>query len=184
MPKIEGVIKSEIIRLTKRELRSAFLSLKREVRQMSIKLSGLAKGIASLNRVAKGLRLEKARPKLEATPEEVKASRLMPDRISRLRRKLGLSQRELGILIGSSVGAILSWEKGKFKPGGEKKAALVALRKLRKREVRKLLQEKAQASEKSKGKPVAKRRARKRVSRTERPAGRRRERAAEKRKAA
>jgi hypothetical protein len=45
---------------------------------------------------------------------------------------------------------ILSWEKGKFKPRGEKKAALVALRKVRKREVRKLLAEKAEAKAKGK----------------------------------
>jgi hypothetical protein len=49
---------------------------------------------------------------------------------------------ELGILTGSTIGAILSWEKEKFKPGGEKKAAVMALRKLRKREMRKFLVEK------------------------------------------
>ena len=40
---------------------------------------------------------------------------------------------------------MLSWEKGKFKPRGEKKATLVALRKLKKRGVRKLLEEKVAA---------------------------------------
>jgi DNA-binding transcriptional regulator YiaG len=89
---------------------------------------------------------------LEATPEEVKASRITPERIHRLRNKLGISMRELGLLTGSSLGAVLSWEKGKFKPRGEKKAALVALRKLRKREVRKLLAEKAGLNVKAKGK--------------------------------
>lgn len=103
------------------------MPLKCEVRQMSVKLSGLARGIASLNRLAKELRLEEAKPKLEATPEEVKASRITPDRIRSLRRKLGPSLRELGILTGASVGAVLSWEKGKFRPRGEKKAALVGL---------------------------------------------------------
>jgi len=96
-----------------------------------------------LNRMTKELHLEGARPKLEATQEEVKASRLTPDRIRRLRRKLGISMRELGILTGTSLSAILSWEKGKFKPKEEKKAALVALRKLRKRDARKILTEKA-----------------------------------------
>jgi hypothetical protein len=38
---------------------------------------------------------------------------------------------------------VLSWEKGKFKPRGEKKSALVALRKVRKRDVKKMLMEKA-----------------------------------------
>jgi transcriptional regulator with XRE-family HTH domain len=89
---------------------------------------------------------------LEATPEEVKASRLTPDRIRGLRRKLDISMRELGILTGSSLGAVLSWEKGKFKPRGDKKAALVALRKSGRRKVRELLAEKAGTKVKAKGK--------------------------------
>jgi hypothetical protein len=40
------------------------------------------------------------------------------------------------------------WEKGKFRPKGDKKAALVALRKLRKREVKKIIMEKAGAKDK------------------------------------
>ena len=152
MAKIEGVIKSEIQRLAKREIRSTFIPLRREVRAMRLKLSGLSRGIASLNRMAKGLRLGEAKPKLEATPEEVKASRLTPDRIRGLRKKLGISMRELGILTGSSLSAVLSWEKGKFKPRGEKKVALVALRKVRKRDVKKLLAEKAGTKVKAKGK--------------------------------
>jgi hypothetical protein len=58
----------------------------------------------------------------------------------------------LGVLVGATTGAVLSWEKGKFKPRGDKKAALVALRKLRRREVRKLLVEKAGSSVMAKGK--------------------------------
>ena len=153
MGKIESTIKTEIQRLAKREIRSTFLPLRREVRGLRFKLSTLSKGITSLNRMTKELHLEeRAKPKLEASPEEVKASRLNPERIRGLRRKLGISMRELGILTGSSLGAILSWEKGKFRPRGEKKAALVALRKLRKRMVRKLLAEKAASKAKAKRK--------------------------------
>ena len=151
MGKLESTIKSEIQRLAKREIRSTFIPLRKEVRSMRLKLSGLSKGILSLNRMTKELHLEEAKPKLEATPEEVKASRLTPDRIRGLRKKLGISMRELGVLTGSSLSSILSWEKGKFKPRGDKKAALVALRKLRKRDVRKLLAEKAGPKGKAKG---------------------------------
>jgi DNA-binding transcriptional regulator YiaG len=150
--KLESTIKSEIQRLAKREIRTTFIPLRREVRAMRMKLSDLSKGIASLNRMAKEGRLEEAKPKLEATPDEVKASRLTPDRIRRLRKKLGISMRELGVLTGANLSTILSWEKGKFKPRGEKKAALVALRKLRKREVKKLLAEKT--GWKNKGKEI------------------------------
>jgi DNA-binding transcriptional regulator YiaG len=175
MAKIEGIIKAEIMRLAKREVRAVFRPLKREVWQMSTKLSNLSKGFASLNRMAKELHFEeKAKPKLEATTEEVKASRITPERINRLRKKLGISQRELGILTGASIGAILSWEKGKFRPKGEKKAALVALRKLKKRDVKKLLAEKAEESKKSQAgkKPAKKPRPKKKVSRKAKPAPR------------
>ena len=174
MAKIEGVIKSEIIRLAKREVRAVFRPLRREVWQMSTKLSNLSKGIASLNRMAKELHLEEAKPKLEATPEEIKASRLTPERIRRIRSKLGISQRELGILIGASLGAVLSWEKGKFKPKGDKKAALVGLRKLKKRDVKKLLMQTVEELEKGKAekKPAKKPRPKKMVLRKRKPAPR------------
>ena len=152
MGKLESTIKSEIQRLAKREIRSTFIPLRREVRTIRLKLSSLSKGITSLNRMTKELHLEEVKPKLEATPEEVKASRLTPERIRGLRKKLGISMRELGILTGTSLGAILSWEKGEFKPRGEKKVALVGLRKLRKRDVKKMIAEKAGTKVKAKGK--------------------------------
>ncbi|MGA2958325.1 MAG: hypothetical protein ABSF48_21685 [Thermodesulfobacteriota bacterium] len=161
---IESAIKSEIQRLAKKEIRATFIPLRREVRGMRLKLSGLSSGILSLNRMAKELHLEKAKPKLEATPEEVKASRLTPDRIRGLRKKLGISMRELGILTGASLSSILSWEKGKFKPRGEKKAALVALKKFRKREVRKILAEKAETKIKAIGRRPKVRIRRKKIS--------------------
>jgi len=55
MGKMEGTIKSEILRFAKREVRAAFLPLKREVWAMRLKLSGLSKGVAILNRQAKGV---------------------------------------------------------------------------------------------------------------------------------
>ena len=152
MGKLESTIKSEIERLAKREIRTTFIPLRKEVRSIRLKLSGLSKNFSALNRLTKEQLQKVPKKGLEATPEEVKASRITPDRIRRLRNKLGISMRELGILTGASLGAVLSWEKGKFKPRGEKKAALVALRKLRKREVRKLLAEKAGPSVKAKGK--------------------------------
>ena len=171
MAKIEGIIKSKIMRLAKREVRAVFRPLKREVWEMRAKLSNLSRGIASLNRVAKELHLEEVKP-IEATPEEVKASRLTPERIQGLRKKLDISQRELGILIGASTGAVLSWEKGKFRPMGKKKAALVAVRKLKKREVKRLLAQKVEESKKGKAekKPAKKPRRKKLVPRKRKPA--------------
>ncbi len=142
MAKIESIIKSEITRLAKREVRSVFRPLKKEVQGMKSKLSNLIKNFMVLDRLAKEVAKTKSPAKLEAPPEEVKASRITPERVTGLRKKLGISQRELGILVGATIGAVASWEKGKFKPQREKKAALVALRKLKKRDIKNILKEK------------------------------------------
>jgi DNA-binding transcriptional regulator YiaG len=86
--------------------------------------------------------LRKRKIPLEATPEEVKKSRFSPALIRSLRRHLRISQKELATLSGVTVGAVHMWEIGKFQPKDEKKAVMVALRKLGRRDVRKLLEEK------------------------------------------
>jgi DNA-binding transcriptional regulator YiaG len=86
---------------------------------------------------------------LEAAPEEVKVSRFSPRLIRSLRGHLGITQKELAILTDVTVGAIHQWESGQFKPSMKKKAVMVALRKLGRREVRKLLEgKKTQMAEK------------------------------------
>ena len=73
---------------------------------------------------------------------------------------MGITQKELATLAGVTVGAIFQWEKGMFDPRDEKKEILVALRKLGRREVRKLLEEKSRETAVKKA-PVSRRRARK-----------------------
>ncbi len=141
MAKLESILKSEIQRLAKREVRAVSIPLKREVRSLRLTLSKLSKTVSALERFAKEAAKE-AKPKLQASPEEVAASRLTGPRIRSLRKRIGLSQRELGTLIGASLNAVALWESGKFRPRGEKKTALVALKKLGKREARRLLEEK------------------------------------------
>lgn len=154
MGKVESTIKSEILRLAKKEVRAVFRPLAREVRTVRLKVSSLSKNLVLLGRWAKEqMRQDESKKlKLEATPEEVKASRFTPERIRKLRQRLALSQRGLAILTGVSIGAVGSWEKGKFEPRGDKKAALIALRNLGRRNVGKILAEKSAKTEKKKPK--------------------------------
>jgi len=161
MGKIESMIKSEIQRLARREIRSTFRPLKREVRTMRLKVSGLMKGFGSLNRITKE-QVQRASEqfKLESSPDEIKIARFSPARIRALRLKKGLSQKELGMLIGVSLGTVVLWEKGKITPKAERKGALIALRKLKKREIKRVLAEKKAAEprkEKAKARPARRR---------------------------
>ena len=144
MGKVETIIKSEIVRLAKREMKQNFVPLSRQVRSLKATFSQLRKAVQSLQRQA--TRQEKMiggkQLPLEASPEEMKKARFSPRLIKSLRKRLGVSQKEMALLAGVTVGAIFQWEKGIFEPRGEKKKMLVALRKLRRREAKKLLEEK------------------------------------------
>jgi len=145
MGKVEGIIKSEIVRLAKREMRKTSVPLRRNVRLLKNTVSQIRRAVLALERFAaqQQKELKKRKMPLEATPEEVKKSRFSSRLIRSLRKKLGISQKELAILAGVTVGAAHLWEKGKFKPKDEKKAVMVALRKLGRRDVKKLLEERA-----------------------------------------
>ncbi len=142
MGKVEGVIKSEIVRLAKREVRKISGPLGRNVRSLKSTVSQLRKAVLALQQITASQQkeLEKGKTVLAATPEEVKESRFSPRLIRSLRKHLGITQKELAILTGVTVGAAHLWESGQFKPSMKKKAAMVALRKLGRREVRKLLE--------------------------------------------
>jgi DNA-binding XRE family transcriptional regulator len=144
MGKFESTLKSEILRVANREIQATLLPLKREFARLKLRLASLTRKSslpgrlggrparrAAANRVQPGLRMA-----------EVQVSRFTPERIRGLRKKKGLSQRELAVLTGVTLGAVGLWEKGKFAPKPEKKAILLALRKMGKRAVEKMLAEK------------------------------------------
>jgi DNA-binding transcriptional regulator YiaG len=141
MGKLEANIKFEIVRLAKREIRSTLVPLGRDVRLLKSTVSQARKAVLVLERLAaqQQKELEKRKVPLEATPEEVKKSRFSPRLVRSLRKHLGISQKELAILSGVTVGAVHMWESGKFRPKDEKKALIVGLRKLNRRDVTKLL---------------------------------------------
>jgi DNA-binding transcriptional regulator YiaG len=145
MGKVETIIKSEIVRLARREMRKNALPLGREVRALRSRVSQLRKTVLDLQRSAARQDKETGKEKihLEAAPEEVKGSRFSPRLIRSLRKRLGVTQKELATLAKVTVGAIYQWEKGIFEPRGEKKGLLVALRKLGRRDVKGLLKERS-----------------------------------------
>jgi DNA-binding transcriptional regulator YiaG len=144
MGKVGSIINSEIIRLAKREMHKVSIPLKRDVRLLKVSVSQLRKAVLLLERSAarKQKELSKRGARLEAPPEEIKQSRFSPRLLRSLRKRLGISQRELAILAGVTVGAAHSWEIGKFRPKDNKMGVLVALRKLNRREVTELLNQK------------------------------------------
>ena len=139
MPNIASVLKSEITRIARKELRSELDGLKKSV-------SGYRSEIAALRRRAQTLeqqvkRLEKSAPKAEPTikAETGKARRFSAKGLAAQRQRLVLSADAVGLLVGASGQSVYNWEAGKARPRASHLPAIAALRTLGKKQAAEIL---------------------------------------------
>ena len=126
-----------ISRGIRRQVLVLVLPLRREVFRLRRRVGELQSTLKTLRRSAAGWkRLMDAAPTVpHVSEEEAKAARLSPRLVQSLRRRLGLSQMALARLTGVSAPAVGHWEAGESTPTGRNRVTLVALRKVRRREV-------------------------------------------------
>ena len=141
MAKIETAIKEAIQRGARRQVRAITTPLRREVRRLRLTVAQLRRDVAALRDVAgqwqRTAQSTAWRPELSEA--ELRRARLSPRLIHKLRARLGLSQAALARLAGVSAGAVVQWERGRSTPSGQNRKNLVALRKLGRRDVKRLL---------------------------------------------
>ena len=141
MPNFAAVIKQEIVRLARKEVRAQTEKLRRAALQHR-------KSIAALNRAIQELRRQltlagaQARRSASAAPSGQAATRLRfsAARLRSQRKRLGLSAEAFARLAGVSSQTIYNWEHGVTRPAARQLAALAQVRKLGKREARQQLE--------------------------------------------
>jgi DNA-binding transcriptional regulator YiaG len=103
-----------------------------------------------------------APPVPPVSEDEAKGARLSPRLVQSLRKRLGLSQMALARLVGVSAPAVAHWEAGNSTPKGQNRAPLVGLRKVGKREVKRLLARRIKETASQKPRPHRRRKRRRR----------------------
>ena len=135
MPNLASVLKDEIRRLARKEIKSETSVTKRTSAQHRRDIAELKRVVDDLSkRVAF---LERQEERRVARPVQDKPSgqvRFSPRWVKAQRQRLGLSAAAYGKLVGVSALTIYNWEGGKSKPREEKLAAIAAVRELGKRE--------------------------------------------------
>jgi len=143
MTNFSSVLKEEIVRLVRKELRIETEGLKKASAQYRSDIAALKRKTAQLEKQV--ARLEKtaakSRAEVNAKPEVASKARFTAKGFVTLRKKLGLSAADAGNLIGVSGQTIYSWEAGTSSPRAQQLAKIVILRGMGKREVEALLQE-------------------------------------------
>ncbi|NQU07194.1 MAG: helix-turn-helix domain-containing protein [Candidatus Abyssubacteria bacterium] len=153
MGKMEETLRTEITRLARKELRATVGPLERNVRQLRRSVAQLSRVVARLDgaaaKKAQSQLVEKAQ--LKAIDGEVETARISARVIKNLRKKLGVSQEKLAALVDVSPGAVAAWEQNRARPRGKNKTAIVALRKMGRRDVKRILAEKGMGANARRG---------------------------------
>ena len=131
MHNIATILKIEISRITRKEIRSETSGLKKAV-------AGYRSEIAALKRRSLELERQMSRRPREAAPPIAQTQqngssikgRYSAKSLASQRRRLGLSANDLGQLIGVSAQSIYNWEEGRARPLPKHLPAVMALKTL------------------------------------------------------
>jgi DNA-binding XRE family transcriptional regulator len=146
MPNIAVVLKAEIARVARKELRGTAQSLKKAAADSRTDIAALKRRIGELEREVR--RLSTRKPSAAAAGKAVEADDASPSGfrfsakyLSAQRRRLGLSAVDAGLLVNASNQSIALWEKGEAFPRKKYLPALAALRTLGKRQIPGLIEQ-------------------------------------------
>lgn len=136
---IAVALKSEISRVSRKEMRAEFQTLKNvttklraDNAQLKRRLLELEKAVKLLNKASgRGVAASQA-PK--GSDEGKAVERFSAKGIAAQRKRLGLSAANLGKLIGVSGATVYLWEKGQSRPRANQMAGIASIRQMKRRE--------------------------------------------------
>jgi DNA-binding transcriptional regulator YiaG len=136
MPNIASVLKTEIARVARKELRAETQNLKKTSASYRAEIAALKRRVAALEQGLKRLgKAGRSKPRDAAPAGEAAPSlRFSAKGLASQRRRLGLSAADCGLLVGASSLSIYKWESGQARPRAKFITALAGLRTLGKKE--------------------------------------------------
>jgi len=138
MPNLSSVLKSEITRLARKEIKTATDPLRKTNAAYRREIAELKRQVASLQRAQKSAARVRQAP--ANVGDDAPKTRFVAKGLKSLRARMGLSAAEFGRLIGASGQSVYNWEAGKAVPRSSQQAAIVAVRGIGKREAAKRLE--------------------------------------------
>jgi DNA-binding transcriptional regulator YiaG len=139
MPNIASVLKAEITRLARKEMKAGTAATRKAAAQHRRDIAALKRVLADLSRRLASL--ERNKSTLAIPESDGKTVRFSPRWLKAHRQKLGLSAADYAKLAGVSALSIYNWENGKTKPRAQQVTALAAVRSMGKREAMKRLED-------------------------------------------
>jgi DNA-binding transcriptional regulator YiaG len=134
MPNIASVLKEEIARVARKELKSSTGALKKAAAGYRSQIAALKRRLDALERQVK--RASKGKLVAVREDDEEQGARLRWNArgFARHRQRLELSAADYGKLLGVSALSVYKWEGGRTRPRPNNLSAIAAVRKMGKKE--------------------------------------------------
>jgi DNA-binding XRE family transcriptional regulator len=138
MPNIAAVLKDEIARIARKEVRAQTEDFRKSSGQYRAHIAALRRRIDELERELKrvGKAAGRSAPAPDNDDEDLPGARrrFSATRLASQRRKLGLSAADFATLLGVSGQSVYKWENGEARPRARQLEAIAGLRGVGKRE--------------------------------------------------
>lgn len=140
MPNLATILKAEVSRLARKELRAESEALKKTVSSQRAELVAMKRRLQDLEKLVRALaKGSEKRPTGKASsgepgPAADEGVRFSAKGMASNRRRLGLSASDFGMLVGATGQSVYQWEAGKSKPRAKSLSAIAGLRGIGKKE--------------------------------------------------
>ena len=140
MPNFATMLKAEISRISRKEIRQEVLALRKTTIAQRHAMAALKRQVLELQRSLGAVARQAKSRTVPASAAPATPLRFVAKGLVSLRARLGLSAPELAKLLSVSAQTIYNWEHKKTVPGRPQLAALAELRSIGKREAHRRLE--------------------------------------------
>lgn len=147
MPNIAVMLKNEILRLARKEVRKEIESLKKTTALHRAEIAALKRRLAAAEKQGSRSPRKASGPMVEIDADGGSKIRFSAGRLAKHREKLGLSASDYGKLLGVAAQTIYNWEAGKSRPRQAQLQAIASIRKIGKRQIKTKLADAAEPEE-------------------------------------
>ncbi len=145
MPNFNKLFQEEVRRLARKEFKASLENVRKDLVETRRAVSQLRKTVASLQKENKRIAEKAVKGGLQRAPEETKEkdrARISSKTIRTMRERLGLTQVEMGKLLGVSSQSVYQWERrgGRLRLRNATRKAVLELKTIGVREARRRLE--------------------------------------------
>lgn len=145
MPNLALVLKEEIARLARKELKRELEGLRKASTQYRSEIASLKRSLVLLERQVKQLGRKSAKgPEPRGEAEEANQKRFSAKGLFSHRKRLGLSAADMGRLLSVTAQTVYNWEAGKSRPRPHQLEVIATVKKIGKRKALALLSERGE----------------------------------------